>query len=256
MLTHMEDTPPAVAQGGGRRSHGDAPAFVIHGDGIAAAGKPRDLSGASASFLMIFAECAETGPAGDATQAAARAAGWRDCDLAWERLQERALDALRDGDTAAALRDWQLGWRVALLCFRRDDPRYAASQANLGLGARLAGREGLARRRYAAALRRWGAVSGWIDSMTIARRGRSSLFHLKSEALHWGAYDRSLRGHALRLAGEVAMHLDAASRSQPPPARLCDRWPGEKPTTFDDLRKFLGGALLIAETRQPDDNRH
>lgn len=193
----------------------------------------------------------------DAERAAARAAGWRGCDLDWERLQERALRALRDGNPASAAWTWRLGWLLAFLRFRRDDPRYVASLANLGLVAHLAGRERLARRRYAVALRRWGAVPDWIGGMAIARRGRSSLFHLQTETAYWGAYDRSLRTHAMCLARDAASQLDAASRGQPSPGRLCDRWPGEKPATFDDLRKFLGAALLIAaDARNPDHVRH
>ena len=187
----------------------------------------------------------------DALRTMARTAGWRDCDLDWERLQERALEALRNGRPALAARLWRRGWLLAVLHFRRDDPRHATSLANLGLAARLAGRERLARRRYAAALKRWAGAPGWIGRMTSARRGRSSLFHLQMEAAHWAAYDQSLRAEALRTARDAADHLDAAARGLPPPGRLCDRWPGEKPAIFDDLRKFLGAALLIAAGTQP-----
>lgn len=208
--------------------------------------------------MTFFNACiAVPGRKPDAERAAARAAGWRDCDLRWERLQERALGALRQGNPSTAARIWRQGWLLAFLRFRRDDPRYAASTANLGLVARLAGRERLARRRYAAALKQWGVVPDRIRSMAIARRGRSSLFHLQMEAVHWGAYDQSLRNNALRLADDTALRLDLASRGQPAPGQRCDRWPGEKPAIFDDLRKFLGAALLIAaDVQNPDHIRH
>ncbi|WP_124086192.1 tetratricopeptide repeat-containing protein [Pseudogemmobacter humi] len=212
--------------------------------------------GASNCFSGIFHETRSAASLAGGQPRPAHTVCWRDCDLNWERLQERALGALRDGRPALAAWNWRLAWLVARMRFDRRDPRQAASLANLGLAARLAGRERLACRRYAAALRRWGTVPAWIDTMTIARRGRSSLFHLQSEALHWDAYERSLRSDAMRLARDVASRLNAASRSQPPPGRTGDRWPGEKPATFDDLRKFLGAALLIAaDTPGPDDNQ-
>lgn len=182
----------------------------------------------------------------DAERAAARAAGWRNCDLDWERLQERALASLQGGDSARAAQDWRFAWLLARLRFRRDDPRYGASLANLGLAARLAGHEDLARRRYATALRLWGAAPVWIGGMAIARRGRSSLFHLQMERAHWPAYEQSLRIRAAGMAQEAAFRLEGASRGTPLPGQPGDRWPGEKPAVFDDLRKFLAAALLIA----------
>lgn len=193
----------------------------------------------------------------DPERAAARAAGWRDCDLDWERLQECALDALRQRNLSLAVRNWRRAWILAFLQFRRDDPRFATSTANLGLVARLSGRERVARRRFAAALRQWGAVPDFIGSMVIARRGRSSLFHLQMEAVHWSAYDQRLRTLAMQLAADTALRLDLASHGQPTPGQRCNRWPGEKPATFDDLRKFLGAALLVAsDAPSPEQIRH
>ena len=80
-------------------------------------------------------------PEPDTALAAARSAGWRGCDLGWERLQERAHEALRSGDTAYAARLWRRAWWLALLRIPRGDPRYATSLANAGMAARLAGNE-------------------------------------------------------------------------------------------------------------------
>lgn len=196
------------------------------------------------------------GPEPDLERAAAQSAGWRACDLRWERLQERALDALRAGDRAAASRLWRRAWWLALLHFPRDDPRYATSVANLGLAARLAGREARARRRYARALSLWGSAPDWIGRMSIARRARSSLFHLRMEAKHWHSYEENMRRRSLKFAGEVAACLDAAACGRPPPHRLHDRWRGEKPAIFDDMRKFLGAALLVAAVdTEPNQDR-
>jgi hypothetical protein len=87
--------------------------------------------------------------------------------------------------------------------------------------------------------------------MTIARRGRSSLFHLRMEAKHWDTYQGNLRHRARYFAREAATCLDAATHGVPAFFRLYDRWRGEKPAVFDDTRKFLGAALLLAAWDPP-----
>ena len=191
-------------------------------------------------------------PEPDTALAAARSAGWRGCDLGWERLQERAHEALRSGDTAYAARLWRRAWWLALLRIPRGDPRYATSLANAGMAARLAGNETLARRRYARAFRLWGTAPEGVERMAITRRARSSLFHRRLESLHWDTYQRDLRRRALNFAREAAACLDAASLGDSVPFRPHDRWRGEKPAVFDDQRKFLGAALLLAVPIRPD----
>lgn len=190
--------------------------------------------------------------ASDAELAAARAAGWRGCDLGWERLQERAESALRAGNGASAAGLWRRGWWLARLRFSTDDPRYAASLANAGMAARLTGNEPLARLRYARALQLWGAVPDWVERMSIARRARSSTAHLRLEAAYWEDYKASIRRRAMGFAREAAACLDAGARGTPVTFELHERWRGERPAAFDDLRKFLGAALLLAAPQSPD----
>lgn len=191
-------------------------------------------------------------PASDAELAAARAAGWRGCDLGWERLQERAESALHAGNGPGATGLWRHGWWLARLRFSTDDPRYATSLANAGMAARLTGNEPLARLRYARALRLWGAVPDWVERMDIARRARSSTFHLRLEATYWEDYKASIRRRAMDFAREAAACLDAGAHGTPVTFRLHERWRGERPAAFDDLRKFLGAALLLAAPQSPD----
>lgn len=191
-------------------------------------------------------------PASDAELAAARAAGWRTCDLGWERLQERAEAALRAGDGPGAAGLWHRGWWLAMRRFSTNDPRYATSLANAGMAARLAGNEPLARLRYASALRLWGAVPDWVERMSIARRARSSMFHLRLETTYWDDYKASIRRRAMGFAREAAACLDAGACGTSTTLRLHDRWRGERPAAFDDLRKFLGAALLLAAPQSPD----
>lgn len=206
--------------------------------------KPRPAS--TTSFLNTLL------PASDPELAAALAAGWKDCDLGWERLQEQASSVLCGGDATGAIRLWRRGWWLALMCFPTDDPRYATSLANAGMAARLAGNESLARVRYSRALRLWGQVPDWVERMNIARRARSSTMHLRLEAAYWEDYKASIRSRAMGFAREAAACLDAGSRSAPANLRLHDHWRGERPAAFDDLRKFLGAALLLAARQSPD----
>lgn len=189
----------------------------------------------------------------DADLMAARAAGWRGCDLAWERLQERANAAFREGDCVKASRLWRRAVWLARWRLTRDDPRYATSLANAGTAALLSGNAALARRRYARAFGLWGAAPDWVDAMTVSRRARSSLFHLRMESQHWDSYQADFRRRAMDCAREVAASLDAAAKGLPVPAQLHDRWRAQKPAAFDDFRKFLGAALLLAvSTAEPE----
>ena len=191
-------------------------------------------------------------PASDAELAAALAAGWRDCDLGWERLQEHAGSVLRAGDGPGAAGLWHRGWWLAMLCFSINDPRYATSLANAGTAALLVGNEPLARLRYARALRLWREVPDWVECMDIARRARSSMVHLRLETSYWDDYKSSIRRRAMGFAREAAACLDAGARGTPAPVWLHARWRGEKPAAFDDLRKFLGAALLLATPQLPE----
>ena len=190
-------------------------------------------------------------PEPDMECAAACAAGWHGFDIGWERLQERAYAALRTGDRKRAARLFRSAWWLAISNLSRNDPRYATSLANAGMAAWLVGNYALARRHYARALRLWGAVPGWVEDMTIARRARSSLFHLRMEAKHWDTYQGNLRHRARYFAREAATCLDAATHGVPAFFRLYDRWRGERPALFDDMRKSLGAALLLAAWDPP-----
>ncbi|MEC5322225.1 hypothetical protein VQ044_17565 [Aurantimonas sp. C2-5-R2] len=177
---------------------------------------------------------------------AARAAGWRRADLRWERLQEDAEAAWRSGDADQAIRLWRRARRLAFWRFRRSDPRYATSLANAALAERLSGQEARAHRLYARARGLWSGADSFIAGMRIARRARSSLFHLRMEAKHWDTYQQSTRTRMKAFAREAAEALAALERGEPPVCRLHDRWRAEKLPVFDDPRKFLAAALMIS----------
>ena len=181
----------------------------------------------------------------DTERVVARKAGWRRADLDWERLQERANELLRSGDGAGAVRCFRRAARIARWRFAKSDPRRAASLANLALADRLSGREARARRRYAKARRLWQGVDSWISQIEPSRRARSSLFHLRMEARHWDTYQDNTRARLKAFARETGEAFGALEQGQAPPHRLYERWRGEKPSVFDDTRKFLAAALLI-----------
>ncbi len=189
-----------------------------------------------------------------AERAAALKAGWRAADLDWERLQEQGNAFLRSGDRAAAGRCFRRAGWIALWRFRATDPRRATTLANLGLTDRLAGREGRARRRYARARRIWRETGPFIAAMQIARRARSSLFHLRLETKHWGTYQDNLRIRMTAFARETAEALAALEQGRPVACRLYQRWRAENPPVFDDTRKLLAAALMVGvgETSPPE----
>ncbi|MEX3010649.1 hypothetical protein [Hoeflea sp. TYP-13] len=175
----------------------------------------------------------------------ARKAGWRPVDLNWERLQERGNAHLLTDNLPAATRCFRSAGRIAFWRFALSDPRRATSLANLALADRLAGCETRAVRRYARARRLWNGADAWIEGMQVARRARSSLFHLRMETRHWDTYQDNLRTRMRTFAAETAAALAVLEQDGTPPQRLYERWRGEKPSVFDDTRKFLAAALLV-----------
>ncbi|PWE34150.1 tetratricopeptide repeat protein [Maritimibacter sp. 55A14] len=176
---------------------------------------------------------------------AALNAGWRRRDVIWERWQEAANRALAEGRGRAARWGFiRAGW-LARLGFAQSDPRRAASEANLALAARLAGREPRARRLYARARTLWAGVPEQIAGLEVKPRSRSSLFHLRMEARHRETFRANLDTRLGRFVAETDEALAALAESQPVPHRLYPRWKGEKPAIHDDTRKLLAACLLI-----------
>jgi len=178
--------------------------------------------------------------------ARARAAGWRRADLVWERCQEAAAAAWSDNRSDEAVALWRRAARIAVWRMMPGDPRRATSLANLAFADRLRGRDARAARRYARARALWARVPARIAGVEPARRARSSLFHLRMEARHWDTYRDNLRTRMARFAEESAEALAALAAGRPSPHRLAGRWRAEKPPVFDDTRKLLAAALLIA----------
>lgn len=181
-----------------------------------------------------------------AKRAAARNAGWRKADLRWEAMQEAAHAAYAAGREAEAARLWRRALQLARNRFGASDPRRANSLANAAFADQLAGNSARAGRRYAKAQTLWRTVPAWIETMHYARRARSSLFHLRMEAKHWDTYQANMRVRMGRFAAETEEALGAIAEGKPSPHRMVGRWKAEKPAIYDDARKFLAAALLLA----------
>ena len=176
---------------------------------------------------------------------AALAAGWKKADLRWERLQEEGNASFDNNDLTGAGRAWRRAWWIAILSFPADDPRRATTLANLALVDRQNGNKARAAKRFDKAMCIWEKSGLYIEGMQIARRARSSLFHLRMEAEHWDTYQENLRTRYRAFATEAGDALKALSEERPVECRLFSRWRGEKPSIYDDSRKFLSAALLI-----------
>ena len=176
------------------------------------------------------------------------APGWTHRDALWEFWQESACHAWLHGHHRRARWLWRLACGLALLCFRRHDPRLAASLASIALLARLGGRESAAQKHLTAALKIWAQTPQWIEKMHISRRARMSLHHLRLELRNWPVYEDNLRRRMSRFAAETEDSLRALQAGATLPHRHFSRWRGEKPPLRDDCRRLLAACLLLADT--------
>ena len=169
---------------------------------------------------------------------------WRAVDEEWESLQERAAKFQIVGQEERSIACRVRAYRLAFWSFSRSDPRFATSLANASWADGKRGKDGRAARRLARALRLWRALPAWIETMNVAPRARSSLFHMRLEAQRGGRRDtmrRRMRSFVEegQLALEGSLPTEATSFAQ--------RWHAEKPPTYDDLRRLLSAVLLLSQ---------
>ena len=172
--------------------------------------------------------------------------GWHRSDIVWERWQEEANRQFKLGRPLWAAMRFIAADFVARLRFESHDPRRVASVANLGFAFRLIGLRRLARRYYRIAVSEWEGVPDTLNDIEIKPRARSSLFHLRLEAVHRETFRENRVARLRAMVAETGECLDCLLADRPVPHRLYDRWLGEKPPIFDDVRKLLSACLLIA----------
>lgn len=183
----------------------------------------------------------------DAEMRIALASNWSRADLVWERLTEAAHEAFSGGDLRRTGRllvgaDW-----IARLFFDADDLRRANTAANRALLARRKGQRLRAEAYQMRALALWRGAGARIDRLEFRPRSRSSLFHLRMEALHRDQFHANMRTRYSRIADETEQALRQLTERAPSARPFFARWRAEKPPVFDDSRKFLAAALALID---------
>lgn len=183
----------------------------------------------------------------DAEMRMALASGWSRADLVWERLTEAAHAAFGSGDLRRTGRLLTAAEWLSRLFFDASDLRRANTAANRALLARRQGRKARAEAYQKRALALWQGAGAQIDRLEFRPRSRSSLFHLRMEALHRDQFHANMRTRYRRIAEEVERALRHLTVATPPDRPFYARWRGEKPPVFDDSRKFLAAALALID---------
>ena len=171
--------------------------------------------------------------------------------------------------------------------FAADDPRRAASLDALGTLAAKRKNDARAEALYREALDAWQAAQTWVDRMHVAPAARSSMFHLRLETKHRGAYPDITRERqrAICCGGEAAAMGNLAFLKCDPDdirealewrrdafgprealaatigqavgkfveGRIIDRWIERPPARYDDERRLYAAALLAPCLVPPDD---
>ena len=185
-------------------------------------------------------------PALPDAEALARA-GWSEEELTWEQIQEAAAEALLAGDWQQAASLWTFGLELARIAFAASDPRLATSLANKAVALHREGRAQAARALFDEALGVWACSGPWVLALAPERRARSSTFHLRLERRHKRDYDQQARARYTALAEEGRSFTQALMAGRGWPRGALERWRGERPAGYVDVRKLLAAVLLLAD---------
>lgn len=187
----------------------------------------------------------------DSEMRVALAAGWSRSDVIWERLMERAIatwdETPRKAARTKAARLFRMADLVARLRFDGRDIRRATVAANLAIVAQTRGNQAGAETRQRRALQIWKGAPQIVQHMQVLPRSRSSLFHLRMEALHRETYHNNLKARIGLIADETETTLRELTAGRASRHRHASRWRGERPYVYDDTRKTLGACLLILD---------
>ena len=176
-------------------------------------------------------------------------AGWSEADLAWEGSAEQAAEAVALKDYLRAKDEAARALQIARAEFEPIDPRLGTSLANFGFCLHLSGDSAGVEPLYREALEVWRRADPWIARMDAPRMARSSLFHMRMEALHRDTYRARWQERWREMAGEAKTRLAAldASPGAPgaPVSDASSRWRRERPAMLNDTRKLMAAAFLL-----------
>lgn len=177
------------------------------------------------------------------------AAGWSEADLAFEAAAERTAEALAAGEREQAKQEAGSALQIARAEFAAIDPRLGTALANYGVCLALAGQSEGIPRLFGEALDVWRGADPWIARMDAPRMARSSLFHMRMEALHRDTYRARWRERWRAIAAEArarleALHVGEAVAVGAASATL-KRWRRERPAMLNDTRKLMAAAFLL-----------
>jgi hypothetical protein len=184
------------------------------------------------------------------------AAGWSEADLAWEGCAERAAEAIAQQDYRRAKKEAGQALQIARAEFEPIDPRLGTSLANFGLCLHLSGDSAGVAPLYREALEVWRRADPWIARMDAPRMARSSLFHMRMEALHRDTYRARWQERWREMAGEARARVAALNASPDTPGAAASdasaRWRRERPAMLNDTRKLMAAAFLLLAPSAPE----
>ncbi len=176
-------------------------------------------------------------------------AGWSEADLAWESTAERMAEAVSEKDYVRAKEEAGQALRIARADFEPIDPRLGTSLANYGLCLSLSGDSQGVASLFLKALEAWRRADPWIARMTAPRVARSSLFHMRMEALHRETYRARWQQRWRELADDAIKRLESLDAPEatvgPPSDDILARWLRERPAMLNDTRKLMAAAYLL-----------
>ena len=176
-------------------------------------------------------------------------AGWSENDLAWETVSDQAVAAAVGGDYSQAKDDAGEALRLARSNFEAIDPRLGTALANYGICLSLAGDKDALPSLVEKALETWRSTLPWISRMEAPRVARSSMFHLRMEALHRDTYRSRWQKRWNEMAADAQHRLAALSENGgavvAPDDTILAAWRRERPAMLNDTRKLMAASLLL-----------
>ena len=163
-------------------------------------------------------------------------------DAAWERTQERALRAYRDGNPSAAIKGWDQAFEIAKQHFIWGDPRLATSLTNKAFVLIRQEQFHQAKLMLDEAVRCWQDSWRWVPFMQPLP---------DDDQRDETRYDDDVQQEFyafIKQGQEISENLASERRL---PAGSLEAWKEHRPPTMCDVRKLISAVFLIAST-SPD----